>query len=441
MLDRFLTFIKEKQLFESHHRLLLAVSGGLDSVVMVDLCQRAGLNFGIAHCNFQLRANESEADEEFVRSIALQYNAPFFTKRFDTKAVAKLEKISTQMAARNLRYQWFEEVRLSKGFDWILTAHHQDDLLETLLLNMVRGTGLAGLHGILPKNGAIVRPLLFTTRHELADWANENALLWREDNSNLSDDYARNRLRHHVVPILKDLNPQVAQATMTLAERVSENEAIVKHYLSQEASKSIRQEQGSLWIDIRKLEGFVSPLECLAQWLSDYGFSYLQTKHIWESRHQTSGKQYFSSTHTLSKDRTHWIVSKTEHISMPVFAITTPSGSVHLPQAEVSWEITDIMGENTPHTFYISIEALSSSLVLRPWKAGDWFCPKGMRGKRKKLSDFLIDNKVPFHHKKSVYVLESKEEIRWVVGYRPAEPIATVSKISKYLKFFLRLKS
>ena len=439
MLKDFVLYIKEKQLFNPSERLLLTISGGIDSVVLAELCHQAGLLFGIAHCNFQLRGEESEGDEAFVRKLAQKYSVAFHSQRFETKAFSHQNGLSTQMAARELRYKWFEKIRQEYNYNYILTAHHQDDLLETVLLNLTRGTGLAGLHGILPKNGFLVRPLLFATRDRIAHFLQQMQLTWREDSSNQTNDYLRNRLRHEVIPILQEMNPKVAVAVSELAERVRATEEIVAESMLLAAKEVILEENDSTWISYDKLKQHSAPLERLSHWLAKYDFTYYQTKVIWESRNGQAGKQFFSTTHTLIADRNHWIITPTKKEQLLEFRLESEEGEINYPNGLLKWEVINavenVIAETNLNEILLDADALSFPLTLRLWQKGDWFCPLGMKGKRKKISDFLIDNKVPRNLKEKVYILETEGKIAWVVSFRPDERFKVNEKTKKYIKF------
>lgn len=437
MLEVFLRYINEKQLFSYDDKLLLAVSGGVDSVALIHLCKEAQLNVGIAHCNFQLRGEESEQDAVFVRALAEKYAVELYEQRFDTKAFAQNNGLSTQMAARRLRYEWFEQIRQQHGYDWLLTAHHQDDLLETVLLNLTRGTGLAGLHGILHRNGTTIRPLLFATRPQIHQYALNQGLQWREDSSNASTDYLRNRLRHEVVPTLHDINPQVSSAVAELAERVVAAEQILKE--SREALEStITERHGdTLRIDYEKLSQYTFPEERLAQWIADFGFGYTDAQKIWRHRGALVGKQFLSPTHVLTKDRGGYVVTP-RHRQKEVYSIDEPSGQIRLLSDTLEWEEATEADFNAPsHQTYVDAEALRWPLTLRTWQEGDWFCPLGMKGKRQKLSDFLINAKVSRALKERVYVLESDQKIVWVVGFRLDERFKIEKNTKKIIKFYI----
>lgn len=436
MLNAFLSFIADQQLFTPNHRLLLTVSGGIDSVVLTELCRRAGFAFGIAHCNFQLRGEDSEGDEAFVRALAHHCGVEYHVRRFDTKRFAETEGISTQMAARELRYPWFEELRKTHRYDYILTAHHQDDLLETILLNLTRGTGLAGLHGILPKNGFIVRPLLFATRREISAFLTQQGLTWREDSSNASVDYVRNRLRHDVVPVLREINPRVSAAAAQLAERVRASETLLSEYCKGLEADILQTEGGTQRLFIAPLEKQPAGLEVLARWLSGFGFRYLQAKKIWAARNGQTGQHFFSSTHTLTLDRGNWLISPIKEPNEISYALKEKDGEIVYTEGCIQWAaVTELDLEKNPDVAYLNADALAFPLTLRLWRPGDWFCPLGMSGKRKKVSDYLVDVKVPRNLKERVYVLESEGKIAWLVGFRTDERFKISDKTAKITRF------
>jgi len=437
MLSQFEQFIKVKSLFTPDDRLLLTISGGIDSVVLAKLCYIAGFNFGIAHCNFQLRGEESEGDQEFVEALAINYKVPFYVTRFSTKDYSKANGLSTQMAARNLRYEWFEQIRRNEKYDYIVTAHHQDDLLETILMNLTRGTGLAGLHGIAPKNGPIVRPMLFATRQNIEDFVKQNSLPWREDSSNASNDYVRNRLRHEVIPILRDINPQISAAAFQLAERVQTSEEIIQADFETSTPQLISHKEGQVWINKALLASLPGPVERLHYYLAKYGFTYFQSSQILQQRNQSVGKQFFSSSHQLVNDRVHWVLTTVNSPASSPILLVNPSGDLAYPYGHLQWEKEPISSESIIKTSAVAcldFDTLTFPLCIRPWRNGDWFCPSGMKGKRKKVSDFLVDSKIPRNLKPNVWVLESGGEIAWLIGFRIDQRFITTTESTTILR-------
>ncbi|NJO00753.1 MAG: tRNA lysidine(34) synthetase TilS, partial [Bacteroidia bacterium] len=286
MLSEFLTFIREQSLFEAQDKILLAVSGGIDSVVMSDLFNRAGFYFAIAHCNFGLRGPESDGDEQFVVQLAQQYGLAAYTNFFDTPAFARQSGISLQMAARQLRYEWLETLRSTEGYDYIATAHQLNDCIETLLFNLSRGTGIAGLSGIRSRQGRVIRPLLFADRESVAQYARQHQISWREDSSNRESKYARNLIRHQVVPVLKKLNPNLESTTALTMERLAATERLFQASVAALRDQLEERKEGGIYLWFEKLENWPEPLLHLSHILEYYGFSYRQVRTIWDSRHQ-----------------------------------------------------------------------------------------------------------------------------------------------------------
>ena len=327
MLDSFLTFINQQRLDLCGQRTLLTVSGGIDSVVMTNLFHRAGFPAGIAHCNFGLRGNESVLDETFVRELADTYSFPVFVKQFDTKAFIKEHSVSTQMAARDLRYPWFEEIRNTNSFDWVATAHHANDALETTLLNLVRGTGIAGLHGIAVQNKFLIRPLLFATKDEILDYAHQNKLSWREDCSNQSLDYKRNIVRKQVVPVLKEMNPSLESTFLVTSERVRAADSLLSEFMEKWQNEAVKEMDGQLHISIHALLSGSEPVYRLWYILNNYGFQYLQVIQIVKSLNTISGKIFHSDSHKLLKDREFLILKPIEEESTAPVLITESEGN------------------------------------------------------------------------------------------------------------------
>ncbi|MCY7351776.1 MAG: tRNA lysidine(34) synthetase TilS [Cytophagaceae bacterium] len=422
MLNPFLTFLNQHQL--TTQRALLAVSGGVDSVVMAELFHRAGIPFGVAHCNFGLRDADSDGDEAFVRQRAERYGVPFFTKRFDTKTFAETYGLSVQLGARKLRYEWFKEILDSARFDYLATAHHRDDALETLLLNLSRGAGLAGLAGIPVWQGRVVRPLLSASREAIEQFAAENNLSWREDRSNATDDYPRNFVRHHVVPLLRQLNPNLHE---TLGQTLEQLAAARRLLASQaEALREVawRREGEVHFLAIEKLRQAPEPLLLLHELLRPLGFRYRQSGAIWAAVDGPVGKQFHSPTHTLTKDRLALIVTPKLANADERFFLQKEDNFMETPDFRLRFFIQEkvqLVFENNPRQASFDADLLTFPLTLRRWQPGDWFCPLGMNGRRKKVSDLLIDTKIPRSLKARVWVLVSGESLVWVLGHRMDE--------------------
>ena len=426
MLDSFLTFINQHRLDLHGQRTLLTVSGGIDSVVMTNLFHRAGFQAGIAHCNFGLRGKESVLDEAFVRELAAACNFPVFVKQFDTKAFIKEHHVSTQMAARDLRYPWFEEIRNTNSFDWVATAHHANDALETTLLNLVRGTGIAGLHGIAVKNKFLIRPLLFATKEEILDYAHQNKLSWREDQSNQSLDYKRNMIRKQVVPVLKELNPSLESTFLITSERIRAAGSLLSEFMEKWQNEAVKEIEGQLNISISMLLSDSEPAYRLWYIVNQYGFQYLQVIQIVKSLQTISGKIFYSNSHQILKDREFLILKPIEEESTAPVLITEPEGNYTFQEGRlvISSEIklSGFEIEKKKNIIYLDKKALLLPLTIRKWLPGDIFYPFGMKGKRKKVSDILIDLKLNIYQKQKVNVLvNGNGEIIWLINIRSDE--------------------
>ncbi|MGB3848611.1 MAG: tRNA lysidine(34) synthetase TilS [Tunicatimonas sp.] len=423
MLDTsFKAFITKEALIGADDVVLLAVSGGLDSAVLAHLFAQSSHFFAIAHANFGLRGAESDGDERWVAALAERYQVPFYTHRFATKDYAHDHGLSTQVAARRLRYAWLETVCADHDYARIATAHHQDDQLETTLLNLVRGTGVAGLRGMLPRRGALVRPLLFAPREALETYAQQQNLTWREDQSNAADAYRRNQVRHRVVPLLKQLNPNLLGTYERTRERLRATEQLLHAEVKRVKQQAQQQTGQEVWLVKEVLRSHPQAALILAELIRPYGFSYQQARDINRciATDQSVGKQFDSLQHTLFVDRQHLIVIEKQENQTPSQFIQASDTQVKLPSRLLTIATKSAVGYLLPrqrHVAALDADRIHFPLQLRLWRPGDRFCPLGMEH-HKKLSDFLIDQKVPRHQKATVYVLTSAEDIVWVVGWR-----------------------
>jgi tRNA(Ile)-lysidine synthase len=443
MLDSFLTFINQQNWRLAKQKTLLAVSGGVDSVVMMHLFHKAGFDAIIAHCNFGLRAQESDEDENFVRALADNYGYPIYVQRFETKSFAKKNKISTQMAARDLRYGWFGSLIAEHSCEWIATAHHLNDSLETSLLNLSRGTGLAGVPGISPEAGKVIHPLLFATRSEIQLYLEQNLLVWREDQSNATIDYKRNRIRHQVIPVLKELNPSLEQTFKITSSRLRAADGLLTNFMAQWMSSVIRQVGAEVHIDIESLLAISEPTYGLWFILDRYGFSYQQVQPIIESLHGVSGKMFHSAGFSILKNREFLIVKELSVSPVAEELIIDRTDGLHamgdlqLVLGEFKAEQNFEPGKSNEVAFF-DRNKLVFPLIVRLWKAGDVFCPFGMGGKSKKVSDLLINGKLSLFEKQKVHVLlNGSGEIIWVVGIRTDERFKVTHATANVLKITL----
>jgi tRNA(Ile)-lysidine synthase len=421
LLQRFQQYVKKEHLFSSSDKLLIAVSGGVDSMVLCDLCYRCGYAFEMVHCNFQLRGEESMRDEAFVLSSGKKYGKDVLLKRFDTKQYAETNKLSIQEAARKLRYEWFEELISSNSstLNYLLTAHHADDNIETLLMNFFRGTGIQGLHGILPKQQHIVRPLLFASKEELLVYANENQLSWVEDSSNQSSKYTRNYFRNELIPQLQKVFPSVKHHLTDNINRFREIEIIYRQSVEWHKKKLLEQKGNELYIPILKLRKTAPLNTILYEIISDYNFSADQVKEVIQLMDADNGSYIASASHRIIKHRNWLIISSLQAAAAAHVIIDSPAA--HLQFADGSLAFTILPANSPPetsnHIAYLDADLIRFPLILRKWKAGDYFYPLGMR-KKKKLARFFIDQKLSRIEKEKVWVLEMDHKIIWVVGYR-----------------------
>ena len=430
MQNEFTTFINKEKLFSSSDKILLTVSGGVDSVVMCNLFHKAGIKFGIAHCNFQLRGKESDDDEKFVENLAKKYKVPFYCEHFFTKEYSEKTGVSIQMAARELRYDWFEEISKTEKYNYISTAHHKDDSIETFFINLTRGTGIAGLHGILAKHGNIIRPLLFATKNKIREFATKEKIKFREDSSNASDKYMRNKIRHSIVPVLRELNPKIETTISSTIKRLQVVEAIYKKEIEKQRLDIVFNSDDISMISIEKLKKLNPISSYLYEFLNPFNFNESQVEEIRKCLDGESGKEFFSRTHQLIKDRTHLIIGEIElYKFLPHFKPPTNGKLQTLIHKETSMIMKDKLHLNfnlqkpfteipkSPNSATLDFDKLVFPLEIRKWQQGDTFYPFGMKGK-KKLSDFFIDNKVPLNRKEDTWLLTSEGKIVWVIGMR-----------------------
>lgn len=436
---RFIDFIEQTRLFDRDSKILAAVSGGIDSVLMVHLLGSAGFNFGIAHCNFRLRDDESQRDEKFCHSLANELHVPFHVATFDTAKFAALHKVSTQMAARQLRYQWFEELRRQHGYTCIALAHHQNDAIETILLNLTRGTGIAGMHGILPKNGHLVRPMLFLNRKEIENIAGENKIAYVEDSSNASSKYARNKIRLEVIPVLKQLNPGLEQTFENNLEHFRELELLLEQRTNELKEQLFVYHGEEIHLPLDAIKQLRPKRLLLFKLLQEYGFNETTISDLIDALDAQPGKVFESAAFVLLLDRGKLILTKKSQAVYPAVQINENDR-----QAEYGGYRLTILHDDSPliikdNPMAVSVDAalLVYPLTLRTWQHGDYFYPLGMKS-RKKLSDFFIGQKIPLHNKDDVPVLvNGGGDVVWIAGYRPDDRYKVTDKTKKVIIFEL----
>ena len=432
MLKQFQNHLSNQFPFLEGKKLLLAVSGGLDSMVLVHLFQQLDYEIVVLHCNFQLRGVESFGDQQFIQEYTSQNGISFSFTQFDTEAFAKDYKLSTQLAARELRYSWFyEQLEIQKG-DYVLTAHHADDNLETFLINLSRGTGLDGLTGIPAQNDIVIRPLLPFTRQEIEEYATQNKLVWREDSSNTSDKYLRNKIRHHLIPVLKELNPNFMNSFEKTQTYLQESQELVADAAIMVYQQVAKEKDGDIYFDINQLLKLPNYTSYLYQWLTEFGFT--AWEDIYDLVTNQSGKQVFAPQFRLIKDRDYLILSPLKLATdKQEFLIESSQSKVNFP-LNLLFSGVDVIESTSNSTIFVDQEKLQFPLVLRRWDEGDVFQPFGMGGKSKKVSKLFKDEKLSLIEKENVWLLCSESQVIWVVGIRQDERFKIDSKTKKILK-------
>jgi tRNA(Ile)-lysidine synthase len=416
--------------------LLLACSGGVDSVVLCDLLFKNNFNFSIAHCNFQLRGKESDADEIFVKSLGEKYQVPVFVSHFETTAIAAKNKKSIQETARELRYEWFEKLLVEKQLNYLLTAHHAGDNVETVLMNLFKGTGISGMHGILPKRGKVVRPMLFITKEEILQYANEQGLTWVEDASNATLKYTRNFFRHKVIPLIEEVIPAAATNVMQSIEHLREAEIIYNQAIEAFKKQLLYPKGNEVHIPVLKLAKLEAVNTIAYELLKAYGFSAAQAMELPALLKSETGKYITSATHRVIKNRKWLIIAPIASGKANTLLIEAADQMVLFEAGKLQLSVSEKL-EILPSAAHavLDLKKIEFPLLLRKWKQGDYFYPLGMP-KKKKIARFLIDQKLAKTDKEKIWILESNNKIIWVVGHR----IDDRFKVSNFTKKVLRIK-
>lgn len=435
-LARFKEFIQKENLFQPKDKLLLAVSGGVDSVVLCALCKKAGLDFSIAHCNFNLRGADSKRDELFVTALAKEYGVNFFIKSFDTAAISLETKTSIEEAARNLRYTWFEEVRINNGLNYILTAHHADDNIETVLMNFFRGTGIKGLRGILPKKEKIIRPLLFARRSELEAFCQTEELAFVTDHTNAENDFTRNYFRNTILPLVSESYSEAKENILKNIVRFKETEILYRQAVDLHIKKLLEYRGNEVHIPVLKLIKTEPLATVFFEIIQGYGFTAHQVDEAISLLQSESGKYIQSATHRIIKNRNwiiiapvqtniakHILIEETDH------TINFETGALHLEKLDVNK--VQLSTDNL--VAMLDAATVSFPLLLRKWKQGDYFYPLGMK-KKKKINRFLIDQKLSLPQKENTWVLEMDKKIIWVVGLRIDDRFKIANSTTQLIK-------
>ena len=427
--------INSKLPFIKGKRILLGISGGIDSMVLAYLLKALGFDLTLAHVNFKLRDKQSDMDESFVTQWAQKNNLPLFKTSFDTTVIAKEKKLSIEMAARDLRYDWFNKLIEDYNFDFIAVAHHLNDNIETVLMNLSRGTGIAGLSGMKDVNGKIIRPLLEFSRNDIEEFASGVGLEWREDLTNADTIYKRNKIRHELVPVFEQINPSfVASFTKTVAN-LRQTELIQEEYLKNVDYSFWNEQDEIVEIDIEKLKSIVAFETVLREKLKPYGFN--NVEDVVNSFSLESGKEYFSSTHRIVKDRSKLILTEIKEEKENVFYITGKTVELIYP-IHIQLKRVEEFIENTSNLVaHLDRDKLKFPLTLRKWEDGDFFYPQGMKGK-KKLSKYFKDEKYSLVDKENQWLLLSDNKIVWVIGKRLDERFKVTKSSVEILKVEVR---
>jgi tRNA(Ile)-lysidine synthase len=421
MLNKFLKNLVDFQLVKKDESLLLAVSGGIDSVAMAHLFKSYELDFAIAHCNFQLRGSESDNDQLFVANLAKLMNKKFYTINFDTDIYAKGHNISIQMAARDLRYNWFNELSEEFKFEKVATAHNRDDVVETFLLNLTRGTGIKGLTGIKNINGKLIRPMLFASRSEIVDYVKEYNISFREDSSNIEVKYKRNLMRHNIIPQFNLLNPSFADTIIQETEVLQSVNSLYQIKLEEIKKDIISQKGDKTTIDIAKFLSLKLEAPILFDLINEFGFTFSDVKDIYHSIGNQPGKKFYSEKYILTKDRGIFIIEpKGQNAPDEIFVIENSECSLDHPIKLKLTSIDKKWGFEIPKnqaSVALDFSTIEFPLTLRHWQKGDYFYPLGTSG-RKKISDYFVDKKIPLHDKNKIWILASGNQIIWIIGYQ-----------------------
>ena len=428
MKNNFITYIKSNQLFSKNDKIILAISGGIDSICLANLFLETKYNVEYAHCNFKLRGDESDKDLEFVKELASKNNIPFHSVCFETKDYSKNNQLSIQMAARELRYNWFEQLRVKIKADYIAIAHNLDDKVETFFINITRGTGLKGVTSMKKQNGFIVRPLMFAKRIEIENYILNNNLKYREDSSNKSTVYLRNKIRHELIPVLKEMNPSILETVNKEINVLDDVYTIYKNYISLKVNDLLLKEKDRILISKKKLLKLSYLNTFIYEIFNSYGFTDFDS--ISRAVKGEVGKQFFSSSHKLLIDREFLIIENNKMCEFEEIYLQDSTLSIEKP-ISISFKILK-NNQSLIHDFSacFDFDKLKFPLKIRKWKNGDRFIPLGMKN-FKNLSDFFIDAKLDSFSKHHTYLLCSGNDIIWVIGYRIDDRYKITSKTKK----------
>lgn len=438
MLNLFKEYIGQNNLLQPNDKVLLAVSGGIDSVVMLNLFSTTDIKFAVAHYNYKLRGIESDDDEMFVRQLAHQYNVDVFVDSCNTKDYSESNGLSIQEAARELRYNWFNKVSIEHKYSLIAIAHNNDDKTETFFINLFRGAGVKGLKSIPVKRENIIRPLMFANRNQIEEYANKHKLEFREDSSNKSDDYLRNRIRHHLIPVIKELSPGVENAVNKSIDNLIDADLILDSIINEKKQQLFSLDNDNIQIDLKELLK-LSPIQTWMYYLlSEFGFARNNTDAICSSIEDVNcvGHKFSSTNYELLIDRDYLLLRKIRNkSSVKEFNIYNNQNEINEPVniiIEQQYNSPEFVFSKNSNTAYFDLEKLTFPLIIRQWEHGDRMIPFGMKG-QKLISEILIDSKVDLFKKEDTYVITSGGKIIWLVGLRSSNEFKITSATKNIL--------
>ena len=437
MIDQFQAYINRYNLIAVGDKVILALSGGIDSMVLADLLLKTKVDFVAAHCNFHLRGDESDGDDWFVRKFAEKRGIQCFVKHFETERYAAKHGLSIEMAARDLRYGWFEQLRQQLGYDKIAVAHHADDQAETFFINLLRGAGLRGLKGMQPQNSVIIRPLLWASREQIRQYAVENHIVWREDHTNAETVYLRNKIRNQLLPVFDELHPEARRGLYKSLEHLSSENELYRELLKEKLSQIVKQEDGVQKFEVPEPVEEPTSFQLLFEWLRQYNFNTDQCHFIFEAMETGIGNKYYSPTHQLVIGRNELQLSEIKSVKDEEIRIEAGqeelTSPIHLCFSQFE-KTGDFVIDKSPNVALLDANKIQFPLTLRHWRHGDRFHPLGMKGS-KLLSDFFVDQKFTEAQKANVFLLVSDDdEVLWVVGHR----IDDCYKVTSETKSILR---
>lgn len=437
MIDIIDNFFKRHDI-DRNSKILVGLSGGADSIVLIHTLKYMNINMVAAHCNFSLRGKESDMDENFVKRFCSEYGIELKVKKFNTIEYSKERGISIEMAARDLRYNWFADLKEKKGLDYIMVAHHADDSAETIFINITRGTGIRGLTGIKDVNENILRPFLKISKNEIIEYANKHHIGFRTDSTNNSDDYTRNKIRNHIIPILKEINPSLLETMDNMSKILRESELIFNYGINKISEEVVNKKDDEIFINIEKTLNTPAPFTFLYEYLKNYGFNKYQVKSILESSTSIPGKFFKSETHTLTKGRVNWIIYENIEDKFENIFIDK-EGSYKIGKDTINIErfkrTEDFKISKDAKIVTLDADKIEFPIQIRRWKKGDYFCPIGMKRSKKKLSDFFVDMKFNTKQKQESLVLLSNNDIAWIIGLRPDDRF----KINRYTENIIQI--